>query len=583
MKPWHERVLVALAIILLLTPHAVSLTNTQLFTSGSHITAGPNGPEIKLTTNTDLESGNWAPNTSAVEISSNQGNATFVSSGYTHADVDPTELEGAYTNVSNLDVDGANLTIAPPDKHNVGVGGEVQEIRFKDVEVNDSETDLIYTGSSGDSTIILRNASAGERYGLLDEQTDEYLDADRADANGELEFTELPDGTHTTAVEPIGSLEIRNESAPTELVDNATVELRFFYGEGTSSPTIIERNSTNGTIDMTGLPADEDFVVVADADGFVQRRIYVPSLLETQEVFLLPENETFVEQIFELEDFTGLYPKEDSVLFLQRGLNGTYRTVEGDYFGATNSFNARLKKEARHRLVVRNTVTGNEKILGNHVPIANITKQVTILTSGDVEIEDVGAFVDYSPSVGAIPAKGKANFSIEIGPQQEDLAEYNMTVTLKNETGAYVLDRINGTDPDGATLSSTQNLTNETGSRVWVNISWGTAEGRTGLETNEYRVIEWFPGSYSLISALGVLKGLVPAANWSVFSTMFALIITVVITGAVGAELRLSTEVLGLVALLVLAGFAGYGFVGYDLVFAGGAVWVGVAALRRGL
>jgi len=180
-------------------------------------------------------------------------------------------------------------------------------------------------------------------------------------------------------------LRVYNESSPQSLIESSgttTVEItvRFFGPDD----LVVERTTTDGTINMSGLPADRQFVVTARADGYHDRRIYVESLLDQQEVFLLPETAPSVYNVFELVDRSGNYDADSTILIIRRPLdtaqsNGLeWTTVSGDYFGAVNEHETYLRFERRHRLIVKND-DGDRRIIGSYMATdENNPKQIVI-------------------------------------------------------------------------------------------------------------------------------------------------------------------------------------------------------------
>lgn len=165
-----------------------------------------------------------------------------------------------------------------------------------------------------------------------------------------------------------GELRVYEENATETLVDDVTVRLRF-YGASNESFNV-ERSTSNGKIDMSGLPVDEEFIVVAEADGgYFNRRIYVSSLVDQQAVYLLPEGQESVYNVFTLTDRSGSYPVGETRLIIQRALNKSgqlrWTTIAGDFFGSTGSFPVYLSYNERFRLLVENN-EGDQRVIGTY-------------------------------------------------------------------------------------------------------------------------------------------------------------------------------------------------------------------------
>jgi len=178
-------------------------------------------------------------------------------------------------------------------------------------------------------------------------------------------------------------LKVYNESSPDELVDNATVNIRF-YGGADGDGFTVQRETTNGVVNMSGLPVDQEFVVVAKADGYHNRRIYVESLYDQANVFLLPETSTSVYNVFKVDDKSGSYPPGETRLSIQRALNRsgnfTWYTISGDFFGSTNEHKTYLKYNVRYRLIVENDA-GERRMMGPYMATDEDNPKVISISS----------------------------------------------------------------------------------------------------------------------------------------------------------------------------------------------------------
>lgn len=165
-------------------------------------------------------------------------------------------------------------------------------------------------------------------------------------------------------------LRIYKETAPNELITDESVNLtvRFFpFGDG----DVVTRQATDGVVNLTGLPVDEQFVVtIRDnaSNRFTYRRVVIDSITEQQAVYLLNESEPNARGVFEIDDPAGQFPPEDTVLYIEKPLtrNGTtkYRTIAGDTFGASGRFPAVLQQDSRYRLRVESQDGSRERVLG---------------------------------------------------------------------------------------------------------------------------------------------------------------------------------------------------------------------------
>jgi hypothetical protein len=223
--------------------------------------------------------------------------------------------------------------------------------------------------SSNGTATFDSSASAGGGHEWYVVATDDSGRSDRSPGSGSHAFR-LPD-----------EFEIRNESAPKELVTGSSVEVevRFYQRD---SENVFERTTTDGTVSFEGLPTQEEFIVSVSADGFADRRTYVESLTTQQEVYLLPESVSSVFNRFVLEDLSGNYQSSQTRLEIKRALNTTedpetleYKAVSGDYFGGVNEHKATLAQDRRHRLVISNR-DGDRRVIGSYQAIDEANPKV---------------------------------------------------------------------------------------------------------------------------------------------------------------------------------------------------------------
>jgi len=472
----------------------------------------------------------------------------------------------------------------------VTVAGGIDGVRWQskaDTVIDDGQIDFYYNAST-DGKVTIQGLPANKDVAAISDDTTvpEIQGRTTTDASGTATF-DLNSGKHDIRIrETPGNLTIKNESDPSEIITGTQsnpveVEIRFFLSDDTDSPDeIISRSTTDGKVNMTGLPKNESFVVVADADGFEPRRVFVESLLQQETIYLLPESKPSVTKLYQLKDFTGLYPQEDSVLKIQRGINNSWQTVQGDFFGATGEFEAVLAENTRHRLVILNTETGDRRVLGRVTPINTGTSEVEIQSREDIELSRLGPIASIGPRVGALPA-AKTDVSVGVRPAGATVASWNYTVTLQPDSGpAQTL--ASGQLSDAGSENPSFNITNETGT-VLVEVGWESADGRTMVETKRYRIVEQYEG-YSLLDGLTNFSMLFSnSGDAEAATSVIALLTSVFGAGAVAIKMRASTEGIGLSALGMLAIWSVVGWISYAVVFAGAVVWTALVALRRGI
>lgn len=278
---------------------------------------------------------------------------TGVNTAPTLSNPSPTGNLGSYPNEVSIDVSDPNF----PQGDSVDV--------TIDVDGSQVHTETITSNSTVTATIPQPATEGGSHSWSVDAQDDFGVSASES-----YTYT-VPD-----------NLTIFNESSPAEVVDSVETTLQFYRGD-----EVFTRNTSDGTIDLTGLPVSGDMVVRAEAEGYYPRRTYLNSIYEQQAIYLLPENASTSQVVFTLDDQTGNFPPGETVLQIQRPLtkdfNGDgnetteWRTIAGDYFGASGSFPAELETGQRYRLTVENE-EGDIRSLGSYTVTGDAAESLPI-------------------------------------------------------------------------------------------------------------------------------------------------------------------------------------------------------------
>lgn len=171
------------------------------------------------------------------------------------------------------------------------------------------------------------------------------------------------------------NITIRNETNTSELVDTpTTVSVNFIASDQTYT-----RETTTGTIDMTGLPVGQDFIVGITTDGnWTDRTVYLESIYQQQSVYLLNTTEySTIETRFTLEDPTGRYGP-DTVVYISKLINQsgttTYRVIHSDEFGV-EGVTAELEEDQRYQIRVQ-SADGESQIVGPYR--SDVSETVTV-------------------------------------------------------------------------------------------------------------------------------------------------------------------------------------------------------------
>jgi len=496
-------------------------------------------------------------------------------SGSAEVSVDAgTDVQVALTDPTAPIVD--NSTLSPSDGANLSERNTELSVDVADAdfgtEAGDTLTaEYVVDGSvAATDTVSSNGTSSATVSGLEGGSHDWYIRV--TDDYGKTATSE----THTFNVP--ATLEIYNESTDPKLLKNASTTVQFYYDNGTSLG-YAERSPENGTVDLAGLPTGQPFVVVAETDGYYQRRIFVRSLYDQQEIYLLNESKQSVETIFGISDYSGAYPQDTTVLEVQRAINGSWKTVEGDYFGATGEFGTTLEYNARYRLVLYNTGTQESRVLGIYQPTTAQQTRITVSPSGEIEEIEREPSAVISPQTRRLPAVNGTTVQAEFRNNSRTVSEWRVKAVVEETNTTLWNETVSDTDAfqhdlDAATLA---------GQHVRVQV-FATIDGEElDVESTRFTIADTPTNDNSLLSTLADLEGLAAPGTTESFTWFLAMLVTVVGVAGVATALPVGGETAGLAGVLILVGFSAIGWVSYDVVFAAGVAVVSLALLRRGL
>jgi hypothetical protein len=374
------------------------------------------------------------------------------------------------------------------------------------------------------------------------------------------------------------TLQIYNESAPEQQLTASRVDLQFFFEESGGNYTSVTRNTTDGSINLTGFPVDKPIVAKADADGYKPRRIFIDSLFSQQRLYLLPENESFTRVTLQLQDYSGEFPQDTTVLAVERPLrNGSYVTVLGDYFGANGQFPAELAFNKRHRLMLMNTATGQSRDLGTFTPQTSGEQTLAVSVSGEIRPLNISATVDVQPDAELLPAQ---NVTVSATVREGDAGVKNATVRIDRIANGSATTVATRDLFDAGSVSAAVDLSGATGEEVLVTTTVHTSDGVRLSDTTRYGVVNHSSSNPTILGSLDALVGQLPQSDRGPFALSLSLVVTLMGSATAASKFALSTEVTGLIALMFLTAFAIVGFVGYDIVFVGIVAWVALVGVR---
>lgn len=435
-------------------------------------------------------------------------------------------------------LDNANATPRDGEKKDtrtITLSIPVNDTDFAETSGDEVKVEFYFDGDLVASKNVTSNAtvtyditvSTGGSHDWKVIATDEYGNSTISDSD-----------TSTSSSDPFtfkvpSELRIYEESNPDTLVDNVTVEIRFYGGESGDSFTV-QRTTSDGTVNMTDLPIDQEFIVVAKASSYYNRRIYVESLYKQSDVFLLNDSKKAVYNDFVLDDKSGNFPPGETRLIIQRGLNRsgnfTWWTISGDFFGGTNSHATYLRYNQRYRLIVENN-QGDRRVIGSYMALdENNPKPITI---SEIIVD---------------PPEGQSYYATS---WIEDGTEDDGEKTLRF---AYV-DSLNITDELSLKIYEQGNASNELVNLTTTSVDskWTYTQSLTGNQTEKTWVVEWsgkrdgqtIGQSYPVGS-----RGGVPVAMSQDWTSRLAFIAVIVLCA-------LSYERIATIGAMGVTGFAG--------------------------
>ena len=242
------------------------------------------------------------------------------------------------------------------------------------------------------------------------------------------------------------TLFIRDEQNPEQLVtDETNITLESLDGDGVYTTTV-----SDGTADLAGLEA-EPLIVRAGPDGWGKRSLVVSDTSSTRTVYVLNTSAATSNIRFELEDQTGRFDADETILRIQRPIqrdgDTTFETVLSDRFGATKSLSVTLETGQNYRLVVENDA-GEIRTLGSYDVSGDAAEPLPIgeiVIAGDARDGGVAAQASLqNPPPDASHGKEVRMILID----RERLTE-NFTVRIVNESGAVIRPGTNETGPFG--------------------------------------------------------------------------------------------------------------------------------------
>jgi len=281
---------------------------------------------------------------------------------------------------------------------------------------------------------------------------------------------QITSGTRTFEVP--SDLTLRDANNASDIIDdpNVTATVRFFEEGG---ERVFPRTPTNGVVDMSGLPVDQDFIVGVrdDSNTYVSRLTLIPTIFEQQDVYLIETTESTAIVRISVEDRTGLFSNEGTRIRISRAINTTdsppneeeYVIVAGDVIGGQLTFETELQQDVRYRVSIENG-QGDVRQLGRFT--ARVDQLVELTVTGlNVGFDDSDTGVQIQTS-GEIVNDTTKTFQFTM----LDLSEKTTNIEVKlveigNKTN--VVDEGSTAGPVGS-FQFTRTVTGDNADKEWI-------------------------------------------------------------------------------------------------------------------
>jgi hypothetical protein len=446
----REHLILAVIILILLTPPAAVVAQTLTHSASPGVPYVTNsGVEVTLGDDRDIAAQPFVDNETW-----SSGNVTITGSDADVRVADAT-FDSDEIDVRAVDVQG-ELTVARSDlDRSVTIeDGDANLLQVRNYSVDNGNEDLAYASDNGLTVTLDGFDSIG--VAAVDADTGEPLDSENVGGDGEATF-ELPDGQRAIRFEAVPSeLQVRNELKPAQLItENATLTARLFA----DGDVIAERDVTNGTVSLAGVPLDEEIIITVREENadYVYRRILIESAIQTSEIYLLPTDEPSAQVRFQLRDDTGRFGDSGNTRFFVEkpvtrdydgdGTNETrYQVISGDRIGADGEFPTILVDSQRYRLRVEND-EGEQRVLGSYVVQGATTSTIPI---GSVEFTgDVDEGAALQTKLREAPDSASHEYEVRLVYIDPEGETSEIDISITNSTGGTIrpttTEQINGT------------------------------------------------------------------------------------------------------------------------------------------
>jgi hypothetical protein len=423
-------------------PQVARVNITEIANMSAKVTVTPAGSNTILNQTTVTTTGNHSLNlstTTATELVVNVSLSKIGSNPkFTLADESILFTNHAPEADNLSPPDGTELT-----QSTVDFSVDVSDAEFTTAQGDTVTAELFVDGSSVGAETVTSNQTVTISHELT-QGGDHTYHWELSDSYGAT--TSTPTNTVTVPAE----LEVWDVNNDT-LIDQGNATVTFFGGD--NEQQIVEREVTNGTVSLAGLPTDTEFTVAVRAEGYFTRQVIITSLYEQSRVWMLSKSVSdAVEVTFRLDDRTGEFANSDETqLRVQRPItiNNTteWRDVIGDDISATSDLATVLQNDQRYRLIIENDV--QSRILGSYTPSGPADPEVIPIGRVNFQADtEAGTALDASLLNETSPA---VRVMFRDPDQQATSLKYRITNTTEGANSTVVVANMTVSDPGGFT------------------------------------------------------------------------------------------------------------------------------------
>jgi hypothetical protein len=417
-----------------------------------------------LAPNTEMLLGSVGPNTALPKTTNNDGTVVFDVGGtgqplYLQTQFGGPSISNPAPTTDDAIPSSASVTIDDP---NLDTGSFV-DVEFQ-VDGSTIDSQQIYTSGTVSASLPSSARTAGEH----------TVTVEATDAFGATDLE-----TYTYSV-PAG-VQIRNETSPSQVITQA-VNLTIFADD-----QVFNRSTTTGAFNLAELPTNQPLVIEATSPGFFDRTVYVPSVFEQQDIYLLNKTVGTIQSRFVLSDPTGQFDSQDILVIkkpIASGNETRFESIYGDAFGS-EGVTVDLESNTRYNLVLRT----REGIIQDVGPYRSDVGETVTVQPGSPGIDIAGAQTTWTTDASIIQNSTGA-YKIEFG--------YNDTVGVTESVGVFVHERGDRSAQLGANRSYTAvsnvtglyNLTEEQADKTWVDQYTINRDGERYTPTEEVATLQ---------------------------------------------------------------------------------------------